>query len=62
VIEAVRRADGSSEFLAVAPLPGAMGVSAPEAGEDAGAAAAAPAAAAPRVRVRALPLPYELPP
>jgi folate-binding protein YgfZ len=62
VIEAVRRADGSSEFLAVAPLPGAMGVSAPEAGEDAGAAAAAPAAAAPRVHVRALPLPYELPP
>jgi tRNA-modifying protein YgfZ len=62
VIEAVRRPDGSSEFLAVAPLPGAERPPAPGAGDDADAAAAASAGAATRVRVRALPLPYELPP
>jgi folate-binding protein YgfZ len=48
VIEAVRRADGRCEFLAVAPLPGAER----EAAEGTEAA---------RVRVSALPLPYQLP-
>jgi folate-binding protein YgfZ len=46
VVEAVTRADGSSEFLAVAPM------AAGEAGVATGAAT---------LRVRALPLPYQLP-
>jgi hypothetical protein len=53
VVEAVTRADGRSEFLAVAPLPAA----APEA--EAGPAGAA--AQAPALRVQTLPLPYVLP-
>jgi folate-binding protein YgfZ len=53
VIEAVRLADGSSEFLAVAALPGAE----QETAEGAGTAVAGAA----RVRASALPLPYELP-
>ncbi len=48
VIEAVGRAAGGCEFLAVAPLPGA----AAEAGEE---------AAGPAVAVQSLPLPYPLP-
>jgi folate-binding protein YgfZ len=53
VIEAVARADGGTEFLAVAPLPGAGAV-------DGEAAAALPATAV-RVRASALSLPYTLP-
>lgn len=51
VIEAVQRADGCSEFLAVAPLPGAVRDS--EEG--------APAAPVQTLKARALALPYPLP-
>jgi folate-binding protein YgfZ len=51
VVECVERADGCSEFLAVAPLPSA----APDAEE------APTQAAAHRLSARALPLPYALP-
>jgi folate-binding protein YgfZ len=70
VVEAVARADGGTEFLAVAPLPGA-GAMEVEAAEPAATApgaatapvgAAAPVATAARVRAWALPLPYALPP
>jgi hypothetical protein len=53
VIESVRHADGSSEFLAVAPLSAAA--------DEGAEGEVANGAASPRVRVRALPLPYELP-
>ncbi len=56
VVEAVRRAGGGSEFLAVATLPG----TARDADADADAERPG-AAAAPAVHARALPLPYELP-
>jgi folate-binding protein YgfZ len=52
VIEALQRADGSSEFLAVAPLPGAVRET-----EE----AAAPPVANNVLRTRSLPLPYALP-
>jgi hypothetical protein len=51
VVDAVRRADGGCEFLAVAPLPGA---------EPRPAEVSAPRAA-PRLDATQLPLPYELP-
>jgi hypothetical protein len=51
VVEAVSRADGCSEFLAVAPLPDAA-----REAEDTAASADAQALGA-----RALPLPYALP-
>jgi tRNA-modifying protein YgfZ len=50
VVEAVQRADGSSEFLAVAPLPGAREAEESSAGAHAQA-----------LRARALALPYALP-
>jgi folate-binding protein YgfZ len=58
VIEAVRRADGSSEFLAVAPLPGAEHEGAEGTSPEAPAAAGGMSALVP---ASALPLPYELP-
>jgi tRNA-modifying protein YgfZ len=51
IVEAVQRADGCSEFLAVAPLPGATRET-----EESISAADAPG-----LRARALPLPYALP-
>jgi tRNA-modifying protein YgfZ len=54
VVEAVRRADGGCEFLAVAPLPGA-------ARESENAVPAVAAADAQALPVRALALPYPLP-
>jgi folate-binding protein YgfZ len=55
VVEAVQRADGRCEFLAVAPIP------AQEDAVDAAAADAAAAAAGDPLPARALPLPYALP-
>ncbi|HYB63850.1 MAG TPA: hypothetical protein VEC59_01185 [Steroidobacteraceae bacterium] len=51
IVEAARHADGSSEFLAVAPLPGA----------EARAEQAPAPASAPRLDAAQLPLPYQLP-
>jgi folate-binding protein YgfZ len=56
VIEAARRPDGSCEFLAVAPLPGAEREAAADVADRAAGGAG------PRVAVSALPLPYQLPP
>ncbi|HEY6452641.1 MAG TPA: tRNA-modifying protein YgfZ, partial [Steroidobacteraceae bacterium] len=57
VVESVVRADGCSEFLAVAPLPATHGA------ESDAEPVAAPAAATATAftRARALPLPYPLP-
>ena len=61
IVDAVRHANGHTEFLAVAALPSRAGAAAgSDATETAAPAAAAPAAA-PRLECAPLPLPYELP-
>lgn len=58
IVDAVDRADGHTEFLAVAALPTLTGA---EAGAAPGGSAESPAAPAPRLDCTPLPLPYALP-